>query len=107
MPLERRLKKLRTNCGEKLPLAKHREKIKKISAQRLPLGGFLSKNPNLLTFFVDLEANFAAPKKTKNPVTIEITGFFLVGVARLELAASWSRTIISSFFIVLKNAKKS
>ena len=31
----------------------------------------------------------------------------MVGVARLELAASWSRTIISSFFIVLKNAKKS
>ena len=109
MPLERRLKKLRTNCGEKLPLAKHREKIKKISAQRLPLGGFLSKNPNLLTFFVDLEANFAAPKKTKNPVTIEITGFFLVGVARLELAASWSRTMRAticatprcSFFIIM------
>ena len=93
----------------KLPLAKHCEKIKKFPLRGCLWAVFLSKNPNLLTFFVDPEANFAAPKKTKNPVTIEITGFFLVGVARLELAASWSRTMRaticatprSSFFIIM------
>ena len=112
MPLEHRLNTVKEAAGElrmKLPLAKHCEKIKKISAQRLLWAVFLSKNPNLLTFFVDPEANLAAPKKTKNPVTIEITGFFLVGVARLELAASWSRTMRAticatprcSFFIIM------
>ena len=112
MPLEHRLNTAKEAADElrmKLPLAKHCEKIKKFPLRDCLWAVFLSKNPNLLTFFVDPEANFAAPKKTKNPVTIEITGFFLVGVARLELAASWSRTMRAticatprcSFFIIM------
>lgn len=35
----------------KLPLAKHCEKIKKISAQRLPLGGFFIKKSEFVDLF--------------------------------------------------------
>lgn len=58
MPLEHRLNTAkeaadepRMNCGEKLPLAKHCEKIKKISAQRLPLGGFFIKKSEFVDLF--------------------------------------------------------
>ena len=33
-------------------------------------------------------------EKSKKPVTVEVTGFLMVGVARLELAASWSRKFV-------------
>lgn len=31
------------------------------------------------------------PSKSEKPVIVEITGFFMVGVRRFELRASWSR----------------
>lgn len=51
MPLERRLKKLRTNCGEKLPLAKHREKIKKNFRSEVASGRFFIKKSEFVDLF--------------------------------------------------------